>query len=134
MKLGIVVSEFYWEEITGKMLEAALQACQDDDVQTVVIRVPGSFDIPLPVKKLLQQEDISGVVTLGAIIEGETDHDGVIAYSLAKTLQELSLKFEKPVVLGVNGPKMSWDQAVARIERAKEVVEACIKLCRDIGF
>ncbi|HLC90368.1 MAG TPA: 6,7-dimethyl-8-ribityllumazine synthase [Candidatus Nanoarchaeia archaeon] len=130
MKLGIVVSEFYGEDITGKMLAVSLQACQENNVEAEVIKVPGSFDIPLPVKKLLKRKDIAGVITLGAIIEGDTDHDGVIAYALAATLQNLSLEFEKPVVLGVNGPKMSWKQAVDRIPRARDVTEACIRMCR----
>lgn len=131
MKIGIVVSEWYWEEITGKMLEVAKKAAEDEGVQVVVAKAPGSFDIPLPVKKLLKMEDIDGVVTLGAVIEGRTDHDGVISYSLTKTLHELSLEFEKPVMLGVNGPKMSKEQAVERIPRAAEVMKSCIKMINE---
>jgi 6,7-dimethyl-8-ribityllumazine synthase len=128
MKLGIVVSEYYWEEITGKMLDLALMTAQELGVGTEVIRVPGSFDIPLAVKKLLKKKEIDGVVALGAIIQGETDHDGVIAYSIAQALSQLSLEFEKPVMLGVNGPKMTFEQGVARIGRAAEVVKACVEM------
>ena len=128
MKIGIVVSEWYWEEITSKMVEYAVKAASEEGVEVVIVRAPGSFDIPLPAKRLLKKEDIDGVVTLGAVIQGRTDHDGVISYSLTKTLHELSLEFEKPVMLGVNGPKMSKEQAIERIPRAAEVMKSCIKM------
>ncbi len=132
MKIGIVVSEWYWEEITSKMLEHAQRQAHEQEVDVEVIKTPGSFDIPLPVKKFLKREDIDGVVTLGAVIEGKTDHDKVIMSALTKTLMELSLEFEKPVILGVNGPSMSREQAVSRIERAGEVMDACIKVLRNL--
>ncbi|MBI2112407.1 6,7-dimethyl-8-ribityllumazine synthase [Candidatus Woesearchaeota archaeon] len=130
MKLGIVVSEFYWEDITSKMLDEALNVCKKKKVTAEIFKVPGSFDIPLPVKKFLMRKDIDGVVTLGAVIKGDTAHDEVISFSLAKTLQELSLQFEKPAVLGVNGPRMTWEQGVERISRAGDVTEACIRMCQ----
>ncbi len=128
MKIGIVVSEFYWEDITSKMLDAALKVAQEHKVSVEVVKVPGSFDIPLPAKKLLEKKDIDGVVTLGAVVKGDTAHDEIISNSLAKTLQELSLYYNKPVVLGVNGPKMTWEQAIERIPRAGEVTKACIEM------
>ncbi|MFH1276631.1 MAG: 6,7-dimethyl-8-ribityllumazine synthase [Candidatus Woesearchaeota archaeon] len=132
MKLGIVVSEFYWEEITSKMLELSLKVCKENNVETEVIKVPGSFDIPLSVKRLLGKNEIDGVITLGAVIAGETEHDVIISTALAKTLQELSLQFDKPVVLGVNGPRMSYSQAIARIKRAGEVTQVCINLVKSL--
>lgn len=128
MKIGIVVSETYWVDITGKMLSAAQETAQQAGAQVEVIKVPGSFDIPLQVKKLLQRKEIDGVVTLGAVIKGDTDHDQVICHAVAKSLIDLSLEFEKPVVLGINGPEMSRAQARARISRAAEVMKACLDL------
>ena len=133
MKLGIVVSKWYWEEITSKMLEHAQESAQKAGVEGIyVIKVPGSFEIPLATKKLLQKEDVDGVITLGAVIQGSTKHDEVICQALTKTLMELSLEFEKPVVLGVNGPGMSKEQAIARIQRAAEVTDACIDLVNEL--
>ncbi len=127
MKLGIVVSTWYWEDITSKMLELAVKKAKEHHVETEIVKVPGSHDIPLGAKRLLKKKDIDGVVTLGAVIQGKTYHDIVIMTALTKTLHELSLVFEKPVMLGVNGPRMTWEQAVERINRAGDVMEACIK-------
>ena len=131
MKLGIVVSETYWPNITSKMLELAVQTAQEHGAETQITKVPGSFDIPLAVKKLLKNKSIDGVITLGAVIKGDTDHDGVICYSITPALINLSLEFEKPVVLGINGPKMTMKHAEARIQRAEEVTLACIKMIKN---
>ncbi len=132
MKIGIVVSEYYWKEVTSKMLELALETARAENAEVKVIKVPGSFDIPLAVNKLLSMSSVDGVVTLGAVIKGETMHDQVISFTLAKALTDLALEYEKPVVLGVNGPGMTPEQAIARIERAADVTRACIQMVKVI--
>lgn len=157
-KIGIVISETY-PEITGKMLEAAQAHAKSLGAEIVnIIHVPGCFDMPLAVKKLLQRNDdkkndsnervagadesarndraarVDGVVTLGAIIQGDTDHDSLIAYTVANKIAELSLEFNKPVTLGISGPKMTMQQAVDRIEFfGKNAVEACVKLIQRLN-
>ncbi len=126
MKIGIVVSETYWDEITNKMLTIAEETLYPHE--TEVIKVPGSYDIPLAAQKLAKRNDIHGVITLGAVIQGQTAHDEVICHAIATGLTQISLQYHKPVVLGVNGPKMTAEQAVRRIPRAKEVAEACLKM------
>ena len=131
MKLGIVVSEWYWDEITGHMLDLALEAAEHEHVKTEVIRVPGCYDTPLAVKKLLKKKSIDAVITLGAIVQGATDHDRAIAYSIFPALTKLSLQFNKPVFLGITGPRMTMAQAIKRIPKAKLVTEACIDMLRS---
>jgi 6,7-dimethyl-8-ribityllumazine synthase len=131
MKIGIVVTQWYWEDITSKMLEQAKKIAINNDAEFKVVKVPGSFEIPFATKKLLEKDDINGVVTLGAIIQGSTKHDDIIAHTVAKSITELSLEFNKPVVLGVNGPGMSRDQAIERIERAADVTRACIEMIKN---
>ena len=140
-KIGIVVSRFN-EEITGKMLHAALEhAHQRRALVVKVVRVPGAFEIPFAVQKLLEQKNVDGVATLGAVIQGETAHDEVIVFSVAKKLLELSLKFEKPVSLGISGPRMSYYQAKARavpyairsVDAVLEMLEHSQKPARKFG-
>ena len=132
MNLGIVVSEYYWEDVTSKMLDVALLTAKDAGALADVVKVPGSFDIPLAVKRLLQMKEIDGVVTLGAIVQGETAHDEVIAHAVAKALTELSLEFGKPVTLGISGPRMTMEQAAARIPRAADATRACAELVKRL--
>ena len=99
---------------------------------TKVIEVPGVFDMGLAIKKLLERKDIDGVVTLGAVIEGETEHDEIVIQHAARKIADLSLEYDKPVSLGITGPGMTRLQAEERIERAKYAVEAVVKLCRRL--
>jgi riboflavin synthase len=131
--IGVVVSEFN-REITSKMEEAALRYANEKNIEVKsIIRVPGAYDIPLAVKKLLMDKKIGGVVALGAIIKGETKHDELIAHATANALTQLSLEFKKPVTLGIIGPGASWEQADARKNAyAERAVEAVIKLIERI--
>ena len=129
VKLGIVCSEFNYN-ITHAMEERAMEHAKFMGVEvTKVIRVPGAFDMPLAVKKLLERKDVDGVVTLGAVLQGETGHDDIVAQNAARKMADLSLQYDKPVTLGVSGPGQSRLQAEARIdEYAKRAVEAAVKL------
>jgi 6,7-dimethyl-8-ribityllumazine synthase len=128
MNIGIVVSEFHYD-ITMMMLERAKEHAEflGADVKDVV-HVPGVFDMPLAVQKLLKKDGIDGVVTLGAVIEGETEHDDVVMGQTSRKITDLAVDFGKPVGLGITGPGMSRLQAEKRIERAKSAVESVVKL------
>lgn len=128
MNIGIVVSEFHYD-ITMMMLERAKEHAKflGAEVKNVV-QVPGVFDMPLAVRKLLEKKDIDGVVTLGAVIEGETEHDDVVMGQASRKITDLAVEFGKPVGLGITGPGMSRLQAQDRIERAKAAVESVVKM------
>ena len=126
-RIGIVCSEFNFD-ITQMMLERAKEHAKflDADV-TKVVMVPGVFDMPLAIKTLLKDKGIDAVVTIGAVIEGETEHDQVVIGQAARKITDLAVEFEKPVGLGISGPGMSRLQAADRIERAKDAVESVVK-------
>jgi 6,7-dimethyl-8-ribityllumazine synthase len=132
MKIGIVVSEYNFD-ITAMMLERAEAHAKFLDVEVgPVLKVPGVYDIPLGTKHLMKMDGIDAVVTLGAVIEGETNHDEVIIQHAARKLVDLSLEFDKPVGLGITGPGMSRLQAEERIENAKHAVETVVKLWKNL--
>ena len=129
IRLAIVVSEFN-KEITNEMLRTAISHSKklEMDIKKIC-HVPGTFDMPLVVEKLLKNEQIDVVVTLGAVIKGETGHDQVIANNTARLLSNLSLKYQKPVTLGITGPDMTLKQAEQRSKIVpKRAVEAAYKM------
>jgi 6,7-dimethyl-8-ribityllumazine synthase len=132
-RLAIVCSRFN-DEITDRMLEAAVKRSETQGAEIIRIsRVPGAFDIPLFVAELLKRKDVDAVVTLGAIVTGETRHDEIIAAQLARALHEISLKEGKPVALGVSGPGMNWEQGMERAtEYAVRAVDAAIAMHREL--
>jgi len=128
-KIGAVVAEFNYD-LTHMMLELAREEAKIRDCEIVqVVPVPGVFDMPLAIKKLLEKDDIDTVITLGAVIEGSTDHDQIVAQHASRKIADLSLEFEKPVALGISGPGMTRLDAHKRIEYGKRAVEAAVKMC-----
>ena len=134
IRIGAVVSEFNYD-ITTMMLERAKEHAQFLGAEiTRIVKVPGVFDMGLPVKKLLERKEIDGVVVLGAVIEGETEHDEIVIQHASRKVADLAVEYGKPVGLGISGPGMSRLQAQDRIERAKYAVEAVVKLHRRLGL
>ncbi len=133
VRLAVVVAEFNYD-ITYLMLQKALSHAEFLGVKVVyVVKVPGSFEIPLAVSKLLLRDDVDAVVTLGAVIQGETKHDEVVAHQAARKIMDLAVQYGKPVSLGIVGPGASRIQALERVEDyARRAVEAAVKSVRRL--
>jgi len=132
IKLGMVVAEFN-RDITYMMEILAREHAEFLGAEiTDVIRVPGAFDVPIAVKKMLENSDVDAVVTIGCVIEGETEHDEVVAQHAARKIMDLSLEYGKPVTLGISGPGMGRVAAAERVDYAKRAVEAAVKLVRRL--
>ncbi len=114
-RIAVIVSDFN-RDITGKMLSHALTLLEKDEVAVTVIHVPGAFEIPFAVHRSIKKENVDGIVTLGAVIKGQTKHDELIMQAIAPKLLELSLAHDKPVSLGIIGPGASRQEAEARVE------------------
>jgi len=133
LKIAIVVAEFN-QKITSRMHDVALETVKKLDIEIIhTSHVPGIFDMPLIIDKLLQRSDIDAVVTLGAVIKGQTKHDEIIAHSTARNIAKLSIKHQKPVSLGISGPGMQVRQAYARIRPVSEnAVSAVFKVYNEV--
>ncbi|MFZ5500298.1 MAG: 6,7-dimethyl-8-ribityllumazine synthase, partial [Candidatus Micrarchaeota archaeon] len=98
-----------------------------------MLDVPGVYDMPLVVKKMLMDKSIDAVVALGAVVKGETAHDEVITKDVAKRLGELSLQFNKPVALGIIGHNAERKKAEERAdEYAVRATEAALDLLKTL--
>ncbi len=130
MKIGIVVSEYNYD-ITMMMLERAKDHVKFLGAEvSEVLKVPGTFEIPLGVRNLIRGGNVDGVVTLGAVIQGETDHDDIIMQNAARKIMDISIDSGIPVSLGITGPGQTRLQAEARIEKAKSAVESVVKMLK----
>jgi 6,7-dimethyl-8-ribityllumazine synthase len=132
LKIALVVSDFNFD-VTSLMAERARRHAEFLGAEAIrVVHVPGVFDMPLAVKRLLKRKDIDGVVMIGAVIKGDTNHDELIAAATAAAAVDLALEFDKPVGLGVTGPGMDRLQALDRIDNAKNAVESVVRLIRTL--
>jgi len=133
VRLGIAASEFSWD-VVGPMVEFAKRHAKFLEAQIVAEAiVPGVYEIPLAAKKLIQREDVDAVVTLGAVIEGETSHDEIVMQHASRKLIDISLEYGKPVTLGISGPGMTRLQALDRVnDYARRAVEAAVKMVKEL--
>ena len=134
VKLGIAASEFNWD-IVGPMLDFAKRHAEFLEADVVAeVLVPGVYELPLAVKALVERPDVDAVVTLGAVIEGETQHDEMVMQQATRKLIDLAVEYGKPVALGISGPGMTRLQALDRVnEYARRAVEAAVKTTERLG-
>ena len=127
-KIGMVAAEFNFD-VTSMMIERAKAEADFLGVKiTKSIMVPGVFEIALATKKLLEEGSVDAVITLGAVITGETKHDEVVVSQASRQIADLQLQYGKPVGFGITGPDMTKLQAMDRIEKGRDVVDAVVKM------
>ncbi len=103
LKVAIVVSQFN-SSITEQLLQGALDVLRRIGIteETIrVIRVPGSFEIPLAAQRLAQRGKFDAIVCLGCVIRGETPHFDDICQQVSRGIGEVGLKSDLPVTFGV---------------------------------
>ncbi len=116
LKLGIVVSRFN-DFITSRLLTGALDAlkqCDVDDNNITIVRVPGSFEIPMAARKMALSEKYNAIICLGAVIRGATPHFEYISSEVTKGIANIALETGIPVIYGV----LTTDSVDQAIERA----------------
>ena len=102
-KLAIVVSQFN-EMVTKPLYEGCvnqLKALQVKEEDIEVLHCPGAFELPMITKRILENRSIDGIITLGAVIRGDTAHFDYVAGPCASQLAALSVQYAKPVIFGV---------------------------------
>ena len=97
LKVGVAAATFN-SEITNGLLEGALSVLGDAEV--TVVRVAGSFELPLIARTLIEA-GCDAVVAIGAVVLGETDHYEHIARETARALQDVMVASGVPVAFGV---------------------------------
>ena len=117
-KVGVVVAR--WNSmVTDRLLEGALSALKSKGLnndQMIVARCPGAFELPLIAKKLLERDDIEGIVTLGAVIRGDTPHFDYVCKAVTDGVLELNIRSGKPVIFGV----LTTDNVEQALQRSGE--------------
>lgn len=111
LKVGVVVATFN-EAVTAELLRGALEALAAAGVvDPTVVKVAGSFELPVVARALLEVGH-DCVVALGAVIQGETDHYEHVATQAIAGLRQVAVETGRPVGLGV--------LTTRRVEQARE--------------
>lgn len=135
LKIGIAVARFN-SDITFKMRESCQIRLEELGVtpnNTYVFETPGSYELPLAARTLLEPPiSADAVIAIGAVIKGETDHYEHIANAASQGLLRVSDDAQKPVIFGVlttNTP----EQAADRINQAPGYADAAIEMVNRLN-
>ncbi|MAF32725.1 MAG: 6,7-dimethyl-8-ribityllumazine synthase [Desulfobacterales bacterium] len=115
-KFALVVSRFN-DFITDKLVLGAVDAlvrCGAKDEEIDLVKVPGSFEIPLVAKKMAEMGVYHAVVCLGAVIRGDTPHFDFVCAEVSKGIALASMETKVPVLFGI----ITADTLEQAIERA----------------
>jgi 6,7-dimethyl-8-ribityllumazine synthase len=131
---AIVVSRYH-ESITSKLVEGArstLLAAGVSEAQIIEASVPGAWEIPLAVKRLIEKPEVVAAITLGCVIRGETTHDQHINNAVSVGLMQLSLEYSKPVAFGVltvNSLEQALDRSGGKVgNKGVEAASAALEM------
>lgn len=126
--------------IADPLLEGALATLNEsgiEDAQIDIVYVPGAYEIPLAAKRLADRGEHKAMVTLGAIIKGDTPHFDFVAGECARGIADVSLEYDIPIGFGVLTVN-TVDQAIARAakgeaNKGREAALAAIEMADLLG-
>jgi len=132
LHIGIAVAS--WNQtITDRLFEGAISRCSDLGVSKVtVLRVPGALELPLGVQALAKN-GCDGVVAIGTIVKGETDHYDIVVRESSAGVSRVALDTGVPIgnsILAVH----DFEHAVERSEANKgaETVDAVVLMANAL--
>lgn len=135
--IGIAVAK--WNSfITDELLEGALNTLRSkgfSDEQILVARCPGAYELPFTARKLLDRTD--GVITLGAVIRGDTPHFDYVCDAVNRGVTDLNLEGNKPVVFGVlttDNVAQAQERAGLKGDKGNKGAEAALALIEMISL
>ncbi len=131
-RIGIVVSR--WNElITNLLLDGALETLETlGNPEVLVVKVPGTWEIPPVAKHLLEKKGCDGIVALGCILQGQTSHAQLLASDVGSALMGLQVSTGKPVswgILTVESVEQAMDRSGLKLgNKGREAASACAEI------
>ncbi len=135
LRVAIIASRFNQDLCDALVADAvaALQAAGVAPELIHIVRVPGSFELPVAANKLALTKKYDAIVCLGVLIKGDTKHDQYIASAVAQGLTMVSIQTGVPVAFGVlttetkeqaevralGSQKKGWEAAMSAIETVR---------------
>ncbi len=125
----LIIASNYYKDITHNLINGALRTLNIKKNKIEIIKVPGTFEIPVVISKNIKKFD--GFVALGCVIKGETPHFDFICNSTFISLLNLSIKFKKPVGNGII-TSLNMKQAKKRsLIKGKEAAKAVLEVIKN---
>ena len=127
----IVISTFY-KELSNELVDGAVACLNKESFK--IVEVPGAFEIPGMVKKILDNKEPSLIITLGVIVKGKTNHFEQISEFVFKSISKLTMSSDIPISFGVISAldyKQAEERAlVSKRNKGAEVASAGLKMLK----
>ena len=121
-KICVVIADYY-PDISNMLVKGSLRELQAAEKQNIIeigddpIHVPGIFEIPVTISKLIKKYD--AFVALGCVIKGKTPHFNLISKAVINAIMDLSIRNKKPIGNGII-TCLNKKQAVERADPDKK--------------
>lgn len=132
-KIGLVVSS-YNNDVTYPMRDGAIETLKKAEVQEkniFIIEAPGAFEIPILCQKLISSKKVDGVIAIGCVIKGDTDHYHFIAGESTRGIMDVMLKTGVPIsnaILTVNNLKQAQIRSKGSMNKGVEAADALLSV------
>ncbi|MFQ3307577.1 MAG: 6,7-dimethyl-8-ribityllumazine synthase [Candidatus Midichloriaceae bacterium] len=120
----------YYKDISDVMLDTVISEITKNDMVYDLVKVPGAFELASSINIALENYDYAGVVVLGCIIKGETDHFTLISKECSRAIQDISIYYSVPLGFGVITAN-NMEQAIARSKKyGIKAVNTCLEMIK----
>ena len=132
--IALIVSRFN-AKITQALKQGAYEQLEDYGFSTTditVIDVPGAIEIPIVAQRLALKKQVQVIVTLGAVIRGETSHYDYVCEQVSQGCQTVSLQYDLPIIFGIlttENEAQAWDRIGGKYgHKGKEAIHCAVEM------
>jgi 6,7-dimethyl-8-ribityllumazine synthase len=135
-----IITSMFNRDITHALYEGALsqllkKGFNEKDIKS--FEVPGAIEIPLVAKRLAMQKKVQSIITLGAVIRGDTSHYDLVCNMVSQGCLQVSLEYNIPVIFGVlttENEEQAWDRLGGKVgHKGIEVADAALDLHKTLN-
>ncbi len=130
IKICIIMSR-YNKDVTNKLHQSAKKTLQKElkkDVLINLIEVPGAFEIPVTISRVIKKYD--GFIAIGCIIKGKTTNFDLISNAITNAIMQISINEKKPIGNAIL-TCLNKNQAKYRFNRGAEAAKAVITVLKN---
>ncbi len=134
-KIGIIVSS-YNNDITYPIRDKAIETLLTAGVvekNIFIIEAPGAFEIPFLCQKYIKEKKLNGVISIGCVIKGDTDHYHFVAQEATRGIMDVMLATRTPIsnaILTVNTLQQAIDRSSGSMNKGIEATNALIEVLK----
>lgn len=115
----LIIEASYYPDIASMMLEGAIEELNTANATYETVKVPGCFEIPAALKMAVELDIYDGFITLGCIIQGETDHYDYVCAETARGINQIAIDYGAAIGFGIITAR-NQDKALVRADKSKK--------------